>query len=97
MTGSFQLDGYVETFSNTSITINGQVVYFDKTTRVEGQIKQGAKVEVEGYYGKDGRFIIKKIKVEKPKSNDSGNGGGGSSGSSDNSDDHSEDSHSSDD
>ncbi|MBL8079647.1 MAG: hypothetical protein JNM55_16895 [Anaerolineales bacterium] len=94
---TFKLEGTVDSFSNNAIMVNGQQVYLDSNTRIEGQIKPGSKVEVEGYYDKNGKFIVKKIKVEESKSgsgnsssNDNSNSGSDSSDSGDDSgDDHS--------
>jgi uncharacterized membrane protein YgcG len=67
---SFKLDGVVISLSNNAIQINNQLIYLDANTVIEGQIKPGVQVEVEGYYDKNGRFIVTKIKVEDSKSGD---------------------------
>lgn len=81
---SFKLDGVVISLSNDAIQINNQWIYLDANTIIEGQIKPGVQVEVEGYYDKSGRFIVAKIKVEYSKSGDgSGSDDSGSGGGSD--------------
>lgn len=77
---TFKLEGTVDSLSNNAVSVNGQLVYLDSNTRIEGQIKPGSRVEVEGYYDKNGKFIVKKIKVEESES-----GGGDNSSNSDNS------------
>ncbi|MFN8410822.1 MAG: DUF5666 domain-containing protein [Anaerolineales bacterium] len=81
---SFKLDGKIDVFSNNSITVNGQVIYLDANTKIEGNLKPGSIVEVEGYYNKDGKFIIQTIKVDESKSNNGNSSGSGGDNNGDN-------------
>jgi hypothetical protein len=79
---SFKLNGIVTSLSNNAIQINNQLIYLDANTIIEGQIKPGVQVEVEGYYDATGKFIITKIKVEDSNSaGDSSNSGSDDSNS----------------
>lgn len=88
----FQMEGIVDAFSSDTIVVNGQTGYLNEA-RIEGEVQPGAKVEVEGYYAPDGKFIVTKVKVEDTNSgsgNDEDNSGTGSdsnSGSDSESDD----------
>ncbi len=89
---SVEVQGTVESVSNGTVIVNGHVL-----SGLPGNvvIKPGDKVEVQGYYDKNGEFIITEIKVESSSSgsgggNDSNSGSG--SGSDDNSNSNSNDS-----
>ncbi len=91
---TFKLEGIVDSFSNNAIKVNGQLVYLDVNTRIEGQIKTGSKVEVEGYFDKNGKFIVTKIKVEAPKSVEGSSSSSSSAGSGGDDHDNGDDDHS---
>lgn len=83
----FEVEGFVESLSETTLVINGKTVYLDNP-KIEGTLQNGSKVEIKGYYASDGRFIVTEVKVKKSKSE---SGGSGSSGSdSDSNDDNSD-------
>jgi hypothetical protein len=79
---SFQINGDIDSVSNDTIKVNGLTMSI-KGAEVNGEIKPGAKVEVEGFYAPDGQFIVTKVKVNDSNSGNDGSGGSGSnSGSS---------------
>ena len=65
----FEAEGIVESFTNSSLVLNGKTVYFDKV-RVSGVLTVGVKVEIKGYYASDGRFMVTQIRVKKLQPND---------------------------
>ncbi len=79
---SFQLEGAVDSVSNDTIVVNGQTVYLDGA-RIDGKIEPGVRVEIEGYFAADGKFIATKLKVEdlNSGSGDEENNSGSSSNS----------------
>ncbi len=85
----FKIEGVVESVSNDTLLINGQVVYL-KIARINGKLTPGARVEVEGYFDASGKFIVTKIEVKKSDSSSNAN-------SNDNSNDDSDDNDKSDD
>lgn len=60
---NFEVEGIVESLTDTTLVINGKTVYLDNPT-VEGDLMNGVKVEIEGYYTQDGRFIVTTVEVE---------------------------------
>jgi Domain of unknown function (DUF5666) len=82
---SFDITGTVQSVSNNILTINGQS-YFLENTKIDGDLQAGVSVEIKGFYGADGRFVITEVKV---KNSGSGSGNDGNStsnpGSNDNS------------
>jgi hypothetical protein len=76
----FEVEGVVQSLSETSLVINGKTVYLDQTV-VEGNLQNGVKVEIKGYYAEDGRFIVTELKVK--RSGSEGSNGNSNSGSSD--------------
>jgi len=88
---NFEVEGLVESLSETTLVINGKTVYLDNH-KIEGTLQNGVKVEIKGYYAADGRFIVTEVKVKRSKSESGGSGSSGSdSGSSDDSSDSSND------
>ncbi len=85
---SFEMNGTVESISNTILIVNGQTVYLENA-KIDGVLNSGVTVEIKGYYAADGRFIVIELKVK-----DSGSGSGdedsnSNSGSNTNSNDNS--------
>jgi hypothetical protein len=76
----FEVEGVVQSLSETSLVINGKTVYLDQTI-IEGSLQNGVKVEIKGYYAEDGRFIVTELKVKRSGSGD--NNENSNSGSSD--------------
>ena len=70
---SFEMMGTVELISNNLLVINGHTVYLDNA-KIDGVLKPGVNVEIEGYYAADGSFIVTEVKVK-----DSGTGRSGGS------------------
>jgi hypothetical protein len=101
----FSMDGTLQSVSTTALVINDLTVY-PENARIKGELCPGARVEVKGYFGADGRFIV--TEVEAKGSCSSGNNDNGNSNSdtntnsqsdsngnlgNDNADDHGGDSH----
>ncbi|MBK8418389.1 DUF5666 domain-containing protein [Candidatus Villigracilis saccharophilus] len=84
----FEVEGVVESLSETTLVIQGKTVYLESAT-IKGNLENGVKVEIKGYYAEDGRFIVTEVKVKGSKSdsnnnNDSGDNDSGSNDSGDN-------------
>ena len=94
---SYAMEGTLQAISSSTLLVNDLTVYLDNAN-VEGELCVGARVEVEGYFAADGRFIVAKVDVKgscsdiKSNNNDNTNSNSGSnnnSGSNDNGDDQS--------
>ena len=91
----FQIEGVVDSVTEGSVVVNGQTGYLDGVV-IDGVLKPGMRVEVEGYYAQDGRFIVTKIEMKDSgyggrgnvKSTVSGSGSGGSGEDRGDDDDH---------
>ena len=59
----FEVKGIVESISGVSLVINGKTVYFENATII-GNLTVGAKVEIEGYYDIDRRFVATEVKIK---------------------------------
>ena len=83
----FEVEGIVESLSETTLVIQGKTVYLESAT-IKGNLQNGVKVEIKGYYAEDGRFIVTEVKVKGAKSdsgdNDSGDNDSGDNDSGDN-------------
>jgi uncharacterized membrane protein YgcG len=81
----FKIEGVIDSLQASTAKVNGQTIYLDNA-QIEGVLVQGAKVEAEGYYAPDGKFIVTTIEVKDSGSldsgsdNNSGSGGGSDSG-----------------
>ena len=82
---NFEVEGFVESLSETTLVINGKTVYLDNP-KIEGTLQNGSKVEIKGYYASDGRFIVTEVKVKNSNSSGGDNSGSDSGSSDDNSD-----------
>ena len=60
---SYQFRGVVEAMQGNIWRINGQAVYMD-TAKINGNIKPGSIVKLEGYYGSDGRFMVTSVETD---------------------------------
>jgi uncharacterized membrane protein YgcG len=79
---NLELKGTIDSVSGTNITINGRVFSVESFAAVA--VNPGDKVEVKGYFDKNGQFVITEIKVEDFKSGSgSGKGDSGEDSSSD--------------
>lgn len=76
----YAMEGVLQSISSTTLMLNDLVVYLDNA-RIEGELCVGARVEVEGYFAVDGRFIVTKAEVKGSCSINDGNNDNGSSGS----------------
>lgn len=102
----YSMEGTLQSASSTILIIDSLTVY-PENARIKGELCLGARVEVKGYFDKDGRLIVTEVEAKGSCSN-TGNGNSntnsGSSGSnsnddsndtntnsSDNGDDHSSD------
>jgi hypothetical protein len=97
---SFEVDGTIESLTTSTLVVDGKTVYLD-TPAISGELKAGVVVEIKGYYGADGRFMVTEVKVKNSNSGSNSNGGGSGSNSNDhgsgsNSNDHGSDSNSND-
>lgn len=79
---NFEVEGLVESLSETTLVINGKTVYLDNP-KIEGTLQNGVKVEIKGYYDSDGRFIVTEVKVKRSGSGGGDNNSGSDSGSND--------------
>jgi hypothetical protein len=60
---TFEVEGIVESLTGNTLVINGKTVYLENAT-IEGDLKNGVKVEIKGYYAQDGRFMVTALKVK---------------------------------
>ena len=79
---SFETEGIVESMTDSTLVINGKTVYL-ANAKIEGTLQNGVKVEIEGYYAVDGRFIVTEVKVKRSGSGGSDNNSGSDSSSND--------------
>jgi len=63
----FEVEGVVQSLSGTSLVLNGKTVYLENPI-IEGNLQNGVKVEIKGYYAADGRFIVTEVKVKRSES-----------------------------
>ena len=77
----FKIEGTIDSLQGTEVKVNGQTVYVVDTAQINGSLKPGANVEVEGYYALDGKFIVTKITVKNSGSSDGGDNNNSGSGS----------------
>ena len=99
---NYAMEGTLQSISATSLMVNDLTIYHENA-KIEGNLCVGARIEVEGYFHADGRFIVTKLEVKESCSasentNDNSNNNSGSGkdnsndhGSNDNGDDHNND------
>ena len=76
----YAMEGVLQSVSSTTLMLNDLVVYLDNAL-IEGELCVGARVEVEGYFAVDGRFIVTKAEAKGSCSINDGNNDNGNSGS----------------
>ena len=86
----FSRSGVVEAVDGNTLVVNGQSMNFS-TAAIEGTLKIGATVKVEGYFDANGVFVVTKIELENGGS-DGGSSVSDQSGKEDGSQDQSGDS-----
>ncbi len=93
---NYAMEGTLQAISSTTLMVNDLTIYPDNA-KIEGELCIGARVEVEGYFHTDGRFIVTKVDVKgscstNGSNNDNSNGSSSSNndsgGGNDNGDDH---------
>ena len=86
---SFEMKGTVESISNNLLIINGLTVYLGNA-KIDGVLKPGVNVEIQGFYAEDGSFVVTDVKVNDSGSDgnhgDSGSGSGDGNSDSNNND-----------
>ena len=92
---NYAMEGTLQAISSTTLVVNDLTVYPDNA-KIEGELCVGARVEVEGYFAGDGRFIVTKVEAKGSCSadgvnNNNENSNGDSSGSNNNSNDNHDD------
>ena len=60
---NYAMEGTLQAISSTTFVVNGLTIYPDNA-KVEGELCVGARVEVEGYFAGDGRFIVTKVEAK---------------------------------
>lgn len=96
---SYQVEGKVNSINGNTIVIDGRTIYIDQAG-FKSDFVVGAKVKVEGYFTKNGQFVVTKVEVEEPETkeneskdkNDNEDGGNASGGEDDGSNDGHDDS-----
>lgn len=68
--GSFHIEGTVQSIQGDVWIIDGQTVFMDNVILQDG-VAVGSKVEVKGYFTTDGRFIVTRVEI---KNSDRNNG-----------------------
>ena len=68
--GSFHIEGTVQSVQGNVWIIDGQTVYMDNAS-IQGNVAVGSRVDVKGYFTSDGRFIVTRIEINN-SSNHSG-------------------------
>jgi hypothetical protein len=87
----YSMEGTLQTISDTALVIN-EITVYPKNARIKGDLCPGVRVEVKGYFDKDGRLIVSEVETKGscPSGNrDTGNSNsssGSNSGSDDSSD-----------
>lgn len=66
--GSFHIEGTVQSVQGNVWIIDGQTVYMDNVS-LPGNITVGSQVEVKGYFTTDGRFIVTRIEIKNSTNN----------------------------
>ena len=92
----YAMEGALQSISSTTLVVNDLTVYPDNAV-VEGELCVGVRVEVEGYFAVDGRFIVTKVEAKGSCSEDGGNNNNGNSNSNSGANENSNDSNNNDD
>ncbi len=83
---NYAMEGTLQAVSSTTLVVNGLTIYPDNAN-IKGDLCIGARVEVEGYFAGDGRFIVTKVEAKGSCSADGSNSNNGNSSSGSNSND----------
>jgi hypothetical protein len=78
----FSRSGSIDSLNGNTLVVNGQSMNISDA-KIEGKLKVGSKVKVEGYFNDNGVFVVTKIEVENGGS-DSGGDSVNNNGSEDN-------------
>ena len=60
---NYAMEGTLQAISSTTFVVNGLTIYPDNA-KVKGKLCVGVRVEVEGYFAGDGRFIVTKVEAK---------------------------------
>ena len=60
---NYAMEGTLQAVSSTTLVVNDLTIYPDNA-KIEGNLCVGARVEVEGYFAADGRFIVTKVEAK---------------------------------
>ena len=74
--GSFHIEGTVQSVQGNVWTIDGQTIYMDNVS-IQGNVTVGSRVEVKGYFTTDGRFLATRIEVKRPSNHGEGKNNNG--------------------
>ncbi len=85
---NYAMEGTLQAISSTTLVVNDLTVY-PNNARVEGDLCIGVRVEVEGYFAEDGRFIVTKVEAKGSCSADGTSSDNGNSNNSSDSNDNS--------
>jgi hypothetical protein len=69
--GTFHIEGTVQTIDGSVWVIDGQTVYVENPA-LQTLIQVGTRVEVKGYFSTDGRFIVTRVEVKDSESEHDG-------------------------
>jgi hypothetical protein len=69
--GTFHIEGTVQTIDGNVWVIDGQTVYVENPA-LQTLIQVGTRVEVKGYFSADGRFIVTRVEVKDSESEHDG-------------------------
>lgn len=86
----YAMEGTLQSLSTTAMVVNDLTVYPENAV-IEGELCIGMRVEVEGYFAADGRFIVTKVEAKDSCSANGGTSGSDNSNSSSNSSSNSND------
>ncbi len=84
----YAIDGTLQSISTTNLVVNNLTLYLDNS-KIDGRLCVGARVEVEGYFAADGRFVVKKVEAKGSCQTENSNSGNGNSNTNSNSNDNS--------
>ena len=60
----FEIEGTIESLTDTGIVVDGQEIIIDETTEIEGILAVGTMVEVEALVQDDGSLLALEVEVE---------------------------------
>lgn len=70
---SFHLDGTIQSIQGNILIVDGRTIYVDPGL-AQGTLAVGARVEVNGYFTPDGRFVVTRIEIKQSESEGSSDG-----------------------